>query len=431
MKINYERWFIFCALLLIVFEGGAFASDNKTHFSFNGEVLDQNEYFPCAVNSNNSNEFAATLGLHLDFTCKLNDNTSVRLNSFMDYNFHDSNLNRVQFSDAYIDYYSTVFDIRIGDQVFTWGNIAMGSALDILNPLDYERNLIFPEKIGIPAIRSRWILNLLTEHTFSLFVIPYFQNPILPEKGNRYYLFGNQPQIDFDSDTAMFDSKYGKYRPQAAIGYNSSFNGFVDLEIYYFNGYKNFPVFSFIPTELDHVRAIERYPLINFIGIGVGKPLFECVLKAQAAHYEFTTPVYSQSNNNIRIRGYEHYSAGIEREFPSLFNGMHSLNVNLLATAENDLNADSRALEGVRFFRSSVMIGLNYNFNDVALRQLTAFGDYDYIRHDFIVLSHYEQHLLKYLTIGLTFDGPVITDSQDMKLFAHNYRFSGEIGYRW
>lgn len=90
--------------------------------------------------------------------------------------------------EAYIDYYSEIFDIRIGKQIISWGKADELNPTDILNPEDLSN--IFDEKsirkIGIFGIK----LDLkLFDTVITGIYVPDIQFHKLPEPGSTWDFF--------------------------------------------------------------------------------------------------------------------------------------------------------------------------------------------------------------------------------------------------
>jgi|GEM_PF-6604668 hypothetical protein len=403
--------------------------NDNLHIGFNGEILGESEFYPDSNANNPKNELMSGLGGRADISVSGLKDINFRLNMNLNYNFHDKNLSRYQISDAYIDYFSESFELRAGYQIFSWKKVDVGSPVDILNPLDYEVNFISPPKEAIPAIRARIIANLGVEHTFSFYLMPYFQKPFIPNIGNRYYLFTGSPNIILSPDTAIYDSPYKQFRPEGAISYNSALNGFADLGIYYFNGYRRFPVFSSDFNNTGKIQAIERFPTIDLYGLTFEKPILGCMLKTEASFTNFKLPVFSQTQR--QITSYTQYAIGVEKTFASIAESQNDLMVNVSLAGDNTPNTQIKYLEGLRFFRSNILAGTRYTFNDASDRIIQIFGNYDYIRNDLIVSVNFEQRIYKSIALGLSSDGPIVSHSEEMKGFKNNLRLSGTIAYRW
>ena len=89
--------------------------------------------------------------------------------------------------EAYIDYYSNKFDIRVGKQQVVWGTADGVRILDAVNPIDY-REFVLPifADIRIPLYMLKVEYSPKVDGTIQLLVIPDFESNFVPPAGSPF-----------------------------------------------------------------------------------------------------------------------------------------------------------------------------------------------------------------------------------------------------
>ncbi len=190
----------------------------------------------------------------LEFLSTFSENTAFKVKSYYIYD----GLNKKgiwDFQEAYIDYYSSFVDVRLGKQIMAWGKADELNPTDILNPqnlsnITEEKGI---RKIGLTALKTEWKFD-----DFILEAIwkPEFNNMQLPALDSRWAFFTvpgleSLPEPEFPSHRLQ-DTEW-------AFKLSRTISQF-DLSISYFDGWDNIatPVFTFDPNlqqmQLDKLK---------------------------------------------------------------------------------------------------------------------------------------------------------------------------------
>lgn len=202
--------------------------------------------------------------LKLELLSTLGENSAFRVKSYYIYD----GLNKKgiwDFQEAYIDYYSSFLDVRLGRQVIAWGKADEINPTDILNPqnlsnLSEEKGI---RKIGLLALKTEW--------KFSDFILegiwkPEFDNMKFPPLDSRWAFF-TIPGLE-----ELPEPEYPSHRLQDtewAFKLSRTVSQF-DFSISYFDGWDNIatPVFTFNPgsqqIQLDKMKFF-RTKMIGLI----------------------------------------------------------------------------------------------------------------------------------------------------------------------
>jgi hypothetical protein len=137
-------------------------------------------------------------------------------------------------NEAYIDYYTSKFDLRTGVQIISWGTAYRLNPSDNINPFDLTalETFIPEEKLGIAALRLKYYptTNLILTGIFIPYFIPTLEMPgvVLPERKleNSEYAFKvtTQSFIGCDLSASYFRGKEdypwinGQYRNVEIFG---------------------------------------------------------------------------------------------------------------------------------------------------------------------------------------------------------------------
>ena len=129
-------------------------------------------------------EVVSTLGEHGAFFARLYGVSDARATG----QARSDDPLRLTLQEAYVDYYTDRFTLRVGRQIMAWGKADEINPTDVLNPQDLsnllEEKLI--RKSGIFAVKANWFFG-----DFDLETIwkPEFKPMLLPEPGSRWFPF--------------------------------------------------------------------------------------------------------------------------------------------------------------------------------------------------------------------------------------------------
>jgi hypothetical protein len=170
--------------------------------------------------------------------------------------------------ELWLQYARYAWDVRLGNQLITWGSVESFSPLDVINPRDYEDDVIEPVRMGIPALQVRRKLN---GDDLSLYWLPYFEPTAIPGARSYYSVSGGLPLDEPDSRWAA---------DQWAARYFHAGDGF-DAAVSWIHALERNPVYELAPA-LD--RLIGRSFASNRYGLELTRPVGDGVLKTEVVH---------------------------------------------------------------------------------------------------------------------------------------------------
>ena len=117
-----------------------------TDLSYKGKLgIDYWNYPNEANNSLQPDQQTRFLGA-LDLTLQGDFSYQIRLNTRFLIDEGNSDLNRYEIDDLYIDYFSDSYEIRARYQIFSWKTVESVSHADFLNQTDIEGDIFDPDK---------------------------------------------------------------------------------------------------------------------------------------------------------------------------------------------------------------------------------------------------------------------------------------------
>jgi len=226
-------------------------------------------------------------------------------------------------SEAYIDYSSSFWGIRVGQQKVAWGKADGINITNSVFPKDSSSLFNDDDSIGIKAARLS-----LTGNSFTVdaFVIPFFTGTKLPLEENnplRKALVPSSVEINQGGTSINLPVNIGELtNPEfnfknmeygiKASGYFS----FCDVSLYGFYGWDKTPVLNYqLNTSLHPVYGIEvpenltingEYKRFAMAGMDFAVPVGSVVLRNEAAFFmnrEFQTSseaIMSGSENSVK-----------------------------------------------------------------------------------------------------------------------------------
>lgn len=201
----------------------------------------------------------------------------------------------VEIAEAYLSFYVSELDLRVGIQKLAWGTLDQFNPTDNLNPWDLRHPFTtdsLERKTGVPAVRALFgssFSSVLVEAIWMPFYVPYR----MPDPGDRWYppLFDavtSYPTPDFGLpiDLPPVDIVQINAEPDLPprTFENSDFGirlsrtiGNADISVSYFYGFDRQPVFGvdgtivadlqFIPPELDLTYLMNLRPELHRVQI--------------------------------------------------------------------------------------------------------------------------------------------------------------------
>ena len=222
--------------------------------------------------------------------------------------------------EGYLDYRFPNSDLRIGQQIISWGRA------DIVNPIDIGRqNFIDPldednEKLGQLALNYRSYQPI---GTFELVWLPIYQDSRLPNLDSPWFIdlpdqseqgqnFNYQLKSIEGPDTSLDNSQFG-------LRYTHSLNGW-DFGASYFYGWNDVPAYDtgiLNMTQDDILVSITPTPYRQeIIGIDLASVIYDISFRMEYA-YLFTQD--SQGIDPLVDDPYSHLVLGADTDISDLF----------------------------------------------------------------------------------------------------------------
>ena len=179
----------------------------------------------------------------------------------------------LELEEAFLDWHTASFDVRVGKQKFAWGKLDRFQAVDVLNTERYSDLLLEEDerKIGAPALQVSYSLperfSPTEESRFTVVWIPQYLPFRFPRPEERWFPPAGMPpsMISIPSFPCVnrtveaFDAPVGfatsnrsapDFEPEN-WGYAARFSGYaggLDYGLYYYHGFDSQPAFRLSAT---------------------------------------------------------------------------------------------------------------------------------------------------------------------------------------
>jgi len=259
---------------------------------------------------------------------------------FVRYDFIDNRQSTIRLDEGWVEYAKEKWDVRIGNQIFSWGQMESVNLIDGLNPRDYRDDIVEPAKIGIPAVRFRWKFE---ESDLSFYALPYYKPSMFPERYNFYSISGGQP----------IDNAPDKFEAQGAVRYFHAGDGY-DFALSYTNMMEHTPLYDFNASGVLFATPFRA----QRFGIEATKVLDSLLLKGQGFYRIPQTDL---------LKSVFFYTLGAEYTFPSVI-GLSDLT--LFAEYFGTIGSGGQ----VRFqaLENSLFTGIRWTANDQSRQEFEA-----------------------------------------------------------
>ncbi len=212
----------------------------------------------------------------------------------------------VDLDEAFLDVYFESFEVRLGKQKVSWGQLDDLQPTDHLNPQDLREFFFRPElerKIGVPAVRATgyrgpWVADLVWAPTYTAYRFP--------NRDDRWFppLLRVPDRVETPLGSMPIETRYPDVRPppltlaSSDVGLRvTRFLGGAELSGTVFHGWDKVPTFSadatatVVPTGLAEAPAAPSVDLrvrpslhrITVVGADLAVPVWLLALRAEAA----------------------------------------------------------------------------------------------------------------------------------------------------
>jgi hypothetical protein len=299
----------------------------------------------------------------LDVTYDLNDFTRFRLRPRLSIDPLETERNRYEPLDAYVEYTTSRWALLAGQLLESWAIVDTFNPADVLNRRDFERDFYDPDKLGELMLRFRYFFpeaGPVRQPTLSLYLLPLHREAPLPGNRNRFRLDAtgdNRGDLSPRASVPSFDLAYAA-RLSATIGS-------ADVFLFYFGGPGRIPGFDVSP--LGVVTPV--YYRVDMIGGGFQWAMGQWLFKLETAYTSTRDPHVRSGFAHAVPDSYFQYVIGVDRTFTDVL-GKTELTVTLEYAGEDDTSMTD--LSGLRPYKSDVFLGIRWQLNDPRRTEIMA-----------------------------------------------------------
>ena len=361
---------------------------------------------------------------HLDLTLQLDAPLQFRINQRFQFDSDDSNRNRYEFDDLYLDYFRDSFELRVGYQIFSWKTVESISHADFLNQVDLESDFLDPEKRAELALRLRFIPDTDVEQVFEIYYFAKMRPTRFPV-GNNRFTFGLP--IHNDPARHTWQSDAAAWRPQIALSYQRPFFENIDARLFYFNGYNRYP--GLVPPAEPGKAFSQHYRLVQKGGLALQGELGSWLVKGEFVYTAYNRSLVNQRGQTIRPR-YLAHTFGVEYTLYAPFFENQDIGIILERIGDSDAGTSAEELESFRPFQNHIFAGMRYAFNNASDRSLLLGAFLNERARDYMLRFEYEDRLFERLKLKMTWFN-VTAETSPLDGFDHTDRFILELAYNF
>lgn len=281
--------------------------------------------------------------LQAEASMKFSEQLSAAARGYVREDRRNDDRDATRFDELWAQYATPNWDLRVGTQIVTWGSVESVSPLDVINPRDYEEDIVEPIKIGQPMMRFRYKRG---GDDLSAYWLPYYEPSRFTGPHSFYSISGGLP-VQFPAND---------WKPeQWALRLFHPGEGF-DIGLSWLHGLERNADFDFVPDASGGRLDGRTFPS-DRIGVELTKTVDDIVLKAELVQ-RFT----EQPGN----RSAQLFALGIEYTLVSVWG--HS---DLTVFAEY-LGCD-RGVAALELMQNDLFWALRWQVNDL-LKQRTQLG---------------------------------------------------------
>jgi hypothetical protein len=248
--------------------------------------------------------------------------------------FLEGDRDALRFDELWVQYATPQWDVRVGNQVHTWGAMETFGITDVLNSRDYQSNIVTPDKIGQPTLRAR---GLWGNSNLSMYYLPYFIPADYPGQASRYSVGGTV----FRRDDAG-----PEFANQFAARYFYGGSG-LDVGVIAFSGLERDALFD---ADLGTNLITSRSYRSRRVGFDVTKVLGGLLVKTEVVYRDARTPLVDDSLI---------WAVGFEYTWPSIFRYSDLTAFVEVAGTNQNIQAND-----FQFSQNNTFVGLTWEAKD-------------------------------------------------------------------
>jgi len=324
----------------------------------------------------------------------------------------DPSRNRVYLDEAYIDYFSANFDLRLGKQIIVWGKADGINPTDNITPWDFSDILdTDDERIGVVGLKTdfyigNWSLEGVVVPTFTPSVLPPQNSRWFPEFPsmipNPYYPVLGPPFLQ--ATYAFLEPMLPDANFQSAqlAGKISSSVGGWDFSLSYYYGYDDLPTYRQSQSlEGDSLVVLlqPRYFHRDALGGDFATALGKWGLRGEAAYFFTADPDGSDPEIDDP---YFQYVIGIDRTLSNVI-GDNNLFVLMQWIQEiPKFDTGYHIYDLNHIFQKSISVKLEYESG--AFSKISLEGVYNLKKGDYYIHPGFSYQLSDGVELKLTAD---------------------------
>lgn len=347
--------------------------ESKTEILTDGEVKIESRFFEDDKKTETKD---TSLGLFtkLKIKAKHGNNWSENLRLVARADKYDPTRSVFFFEEGYIQYKSGNFEYSLGAQMFNWSATEAFHPADIVNSRNYDSNLENAEKIGEPMLMGTYVGE---ESKFSLFIMPMFMKPILPQYTNRLSLSGGFPMekpVFIDKEGAISDDDFAL---QFGARFEYTFDD-SDLTLHFIDHIDR----STPTVKITAQGLLPIYLPVQEMGGTYQLVLNSWVVKLAGAHRDFkevTNPIYGK----MEVLDHSQMAFGLEYGWSSTSGS----DTTLILEGQSIIGPDEDQRAAINIFQQDLLFGVRYAFNDVYSKEIFASLIYDIERSSEMLIN--------------------------------------------
>jgi hypothetical protein len=260
----------------------------------------------------------------------------------------------------------------------------------------------------------------------------------MPGSGSRYDIFQGTPlTLVRDRDDFEYGSSDKRLRPQWAARYQTLLFESFDAALYYFHGYRRFPLFlPVLPAAATAGSVIEGAPILTHYyaplhqgGLTFQGALGNWLLKGETAMIRYEQDIRARDGGTVDP--WFAYTTGFEYTFYAPWKENQDLGAIMEFIGDTDAGKDESRLDGFRPFRSHVFTGFRYAFNNAGDRSLLGGVFLDYLEGDVLYRLEYAERFLGRVSIKAEISGVDANGTSQFRPFERAARMSTEAKYHF
>ena len=182
----------------------------------------------------------------------------IKTNSILEYRW-SNNKNEFQLREAYLMWYPSWGEVKVGKQIHAWGAVDGNNPTDNLNPYDYYYMFLpgAERKVGTISVSVKYYWNDWQ-----------MEGVFIPEHEGNRFPFGEEA---FPLDIPMFAPKLMDEEPGSEFGFRlQSTLGSSDFSLSYFDGrdrsFSKIGMTDSMPSFIYRKTSVLGFDLVSFIG---------------------------------------------------------------------------------------------------------------------------------------------------------------------